>query len=258
MPVFLEKSPWYVVTILAVMKAGGAYVPLDPKYPVGRIRTILESLGNENANLILTSNLHSQTLPTIGTRLLAVGSSLIEGLSSKERIASPLKPSPQNSCVEVFTSRSTGILKGIVIEYRMLSSSLTEHGAFIGLGVHSRVLQFAAHPFDISIGDICATLVHGGCICIPSEDERMNNLAGSMVAMNVNHANLTPTVAAQLELGETPSLKTIVLAGEAMQRKIVEDWAEKVTLINMYGPAEATVYCIGIADIRHNNRAKQH
>jgi amino acid adenylation domain-containing protein len=248
-PICFEKSLWYVISILAVMKAGGACVPMDPKHPPGRMKMIIDVLGDNNADLILTSIVNAESLHTISPRVLAVDSTLLESLAGKESGTLPHQPSPQNACVVVFTSGSTGIPKGIVIEHTSLCTSAIEHGAFIRLGVDSRVLQFAAHTFDISMGDILATLIHGGCVCIPSEHERMNNLAGAIATMDINHVSLTSTVARQLEPQNVPSLKTLILAGEAMTRKLVEDWADKVTLINMYGPAECTVYCIGKGNI---------
>ena len=134
-----------------------------------------------------------------------------------------------------------------------LCTSAREHGPFITLGNSSRVLQFAAYTFDISIGDIFVTLIHGGCICIPSEHDRMNNLAGAINSMNVNHANLTPTVASQIQPGDVKGLKVLVVAGEPMTREVVERWAENVTLIEMYGPAECTIYCMGRSELRRDD-----
>src|ERR1035438_854045 len=99
------------------------------------------------------------------------------------------KAVPTNSAFVVFTSGSTGNPKGIVLKHTSLCSSAREHDAFIGLSTHSRVLQFAVHTFDISIGDIFATLIHGGCVCMRSEHERMNNLSGTIQAMEVNHVS---------------------------------------------------------------------
>jgi acyl-coenzyme A synthetase/AMP-(fatty) acid ligase len=164
------------------------------------------------------------------------------------------KAVPTNSAFVVFTSGSTGNPKGIVLKHTSLCSSAREHDAFIGLSTHSRVLQFAVHTFDISIGDIFATLIHGGCVCMRSEHERMNNLSGTIQAMEVNHVSLTVTVVSYLRPEDVPSLKTLVVAGEPLTRKVVEKWSDCVTLINMYGPAECTIYCIGKAGIRRDDK----
>jgi amino acid adenylation domain-containing protein len=248
-----EKSVWVVISTVAVLKAGGAFVPMDPKNPTGRLQTIMESLGDNSARLILTSNSHADRLKAIGASVLTVGpsqfSSLFTGVSLHP---SPVRPS--NAAVVVFTSGSTGNPKGIVIEHTSLCSSILEHGSFIRLNDQSRVLQFAAHTFDISIGDIFATLIYGGCVCIPSEHDKMNNLSGAIQTLKANHVSLTATVAGYLQPEDVPGLKVLVVAGEPMTRKVMKIWAERVNLINMYGPAECTIYCIGKAEIKREDQ----
>jgi amino acid adenylation domain-containing protein len=239
-----EKSLWVVVAMLAVLKAGGACVPTDPKHPTGRLKTILQSLAVNSANLILSSVVHADRLRAIGSRILIVDASQLDILPTAIDLQSSTV-TPSNSAFVVFTSGSTGNPKGIVLEHSALCSSILAHGSFIQLGTHSRVLQFAAHTFDISIGDIFATLIHGGCICIPSEHDRVNNLSGAIQSLKANHVSLTATVASHLQPEEVPCLKFLVVAGEPMTRTVIENWADHVTLINMYGPAECTVYCIG-------------
>lgn len=239
-----EKSLWVVVAMLAVLKAGGACVPTDPKTPTGRLQTIVQSLGESNASLILTSAVYADRLGTIGPRVLIISPTTLDSLPTDVRLRSTTA-TPANSAFIVFTSGSTGNPKGIVLEHSALCSSVLTHGSFIKLGTHSRVLQFAAYTFDISIGDIFATLIHGGCVCIPSEHDKMNNLSGAIQSFKANHVSLTATVASYLQPEDVPSLKVLVVAGEPMTRMVIEHWANHVTLINMYGPAECTVYCIG-------------
>jgi len=42
---YLDRSSWMVVSILAVLKAGGAYVPIDLAYPPERFSFMLEDSG---------------------------------------------------------------------------------------------------------------------------------------------------------------------------------------------------------------------
>jgi len=253
--VCFEKSVWVVCAMLAVLKAGGACVPMDPNNPIGRLQIIAQSLGETNANLILTSESHVDRLKAIGLPVLAVGLTQFSNLFTDASLppSTASTASPENSAVVVFTSGSTGNPKGIVIEHQSLCSSLLEHGSFIRLDHSSRVLQFAAHTFDISIGDIFATLIYGGCICIPSEYDKMNDLSGAIQRLNANHISLTATVAGYLQPEDVPGLKILVVAGEPMTKKVIETWADHVNLVNMYGPAECTIYCIGKAEIKRDN-----
>ena len=246
-PICFVKSKWAVIAMLGVLKAGGACVPLDLKHPIGRQKTILENLGKKGASVVLTSMSVASLFEGIKPTLI-VDSSLLDKLSMNSQFIVS-RAVPRNPAFVVFTSGSTGKPKGIIVEHVALCTSAREHGAVIKLGPHSRVLQFAAFTFDISYSDIFATLIHGGSVCIPSEHDRMNDLVGAIRSMDVNQACLTPTVASQLRPEDVRSLNVLVVAGEPSTKELVERWADHVVLINMYGPAECTIYCVGKPDI---------
>ena len=48
---YLERSPWMVIAIVAVLKAGGTYVPIDLAYPLERVKFMLE---DARATVLLT------------------------------------------------------------------------------------------------------------------------------------------------------------------------------------------------------------
>jgi acyl-coenzyme A synthetase/AMP-(fatty) acid ligase len=63
--------------------------------------------------------------------------------------------------------------------------------------------------------------------------------------MGATCMSLTTTVAAHLKPDDCPSLKTLVCGGEPMTRTVMDAWADNVKLIQIYGPAETSVYCCG-------------
>lgn len=141
----------------------------------------------------------------------------------------------------VHGSGSTGVPKGVMLEHSALCTNLDHIGARYGLGTYTRTIQFAAHTFDAVIQDVFATLIWGGTICISSEQDRMNNLAGAMLSMDVDFAGLTSTVARLITPAETPSLLTMVLYGEPAQATVVESWHEHVNSLKSYGPTECSI-----------------
>lgn len=237
-PFCFDKSPWTIVALLAILKAGGACVALDPKHPPDRLKAITDDVG---ASLVVTTPRHRHLFTGIVDIIVVLEPEMIHRLPSPiSTVCAEVKPS--NPAFVVFTSGSTGKPKGIILEHKALVTSAFHHGAAMKIGPDSRVLQFAAYTFDVSIGDIFTTLMRGGTVCVPTEHERFNDLAGCINRMDVNWAYLTPSVAGMLDPSQVPSLKTLALGGEAVRQENVTTWADSVYLINIYGPAECSIW----------------
>lgn len=239
-PLCFEKSVWAIVAMLAVAKAGGAYLCVDPTYPAGRRDKLLQQV---EAKYVLVSAQHSELFKVSGVEALVICSKTVNAYPRSDGNALSTPVRPENAAYVIFTSGSTGEPKGIVVEHRALCTSVREIGKALAVGEGSRVLQYAAYSFDVSVGDIFTTLTHGGCLCIPSAQDRRDHLARAIRTMNVNQACLTSTVASLLKPLDVPSLQTLTLGGEPASRENVATWADKVTLNNIYGPAECTIWC---------------
>ncbi|KAI9826788.1 MAG: hypothetical protein M1819_007259 [Sarea resinae] len=247
-PFCFDKSRWAVVTMLAILKAGGACVALNPMHPISRLEGIIRKV---DASVVVVGQQYEDMLKGHVPHIVKVNPTLFETIQARPiHFDAKLRPSnPTSPSFVVFTSGSTGEPKGIVLEHQALCTSARAHGAAMRLSQQSRVLQFAAYTFDVSIGEIFSTLMHGGCIIIPSEQERMNDLAGVISRLRVNWAYLTPTVASLLNPADVPGLETLSLGGEAVTEDSVRRWADQVYLINIYGPAETTIWSTGLAQL---------
>ncbi|KAH1656681.1 hypothetical protein KXX65_007037, partial [Aspergillus fumigatus] len=126
------------------------------------------------------------------------------------------------------------------LEHQALCTSSAAHGSAFGICRQSRVLQFAAYTFDVSIGDILTTLQRSGCVCVISDYDRVNNLAGAIRRMDANSVDLTTTVARHLDPSEVPSIRTLILGGEAVAYDVVKKWLPHALVINSYGVAECS------------------
>lgn len=238
-PVCFEKSAWTIVAQLAILKAGGTCVSLDPAHPRERLNTIICDIG---AKLLLAGNSVEDRCSGLVSDILVIQHSLFDKLSYSPAALLNTSTKPEDPAFVIYTSGSTGTPKGVVLEHGSVCTSIEAHGSELRIGPKSRVLQFASYVFDISIQDIMTTLARGGCVCVPSERERVNDLAGAINRMGVNMGCLTTTVARLLSPSAVPGLKTLVLAGEPVTRDVVDIWAD-VDLHNCYGPAESTIYC---------------
>lgn len=238
-PICFEKSAWNVIAMLGVMKAGGAFVPLDPSHPFSRRQEIVNRLGSQ---MILVSSHTASKCCGMVEIMVEVSPSLDAVLSDSEQqsIISPTES--QNAAYMIFTSGSTGKPKGVIIEHEAISSSAIAHGKGLQISSSSRSLQFSSHAFDASIAEIITTLIFGGCVCIPSEEARMNSLAQAMTDMRVNWVFFTPVLAKLLRPESVPHLQTLVIGGEVYSNEVVDLWLGKVPqLINAYGPTETSV-----------------
>ncbi|WEW61343.1 hypothetical protein PRK78_006833 [Emydomyces testavorans] len=142
-----------------------------------------------------------------------------------------------------YTSGSTGKPKGVMIEHGSLATVLSHIGKRLRLNLHSRSLQFASYAFDASILEIMATLYHGGCVCVPDEITRSGDIVSFMQRTSVNWAFFTPSFITLLEPSSCPKLQTVVVGGEPITSECVKRWANRVHLVNAFGPAETTIVC---------------
>ncbi|KAI9709501.1 MAG: NRPS [Bogoriella megaspora] len=243
-PICFDKSAWTIVAMLAILKAGAAFVPLDPSHPKSAIE---RRVRNSQANHVLVGPNRSEIFQDMVSHVVTVDSTLLAKLPEERR--KPYAVDPDNACYVIYTSGSTGQPKGVVIEHASLVTSVRAHGPPLGFCRSSRVLQFAAYTFDNCLEEIFTTLMYGGCVCVPSEHDRLNDLAGAINRFQVNLMDITPTVASFLNPQEVPTLKALAFGGEAVNQKVLEMWAGKVSLHGIYGPTECSINCVYNGDI---------
>ncbi|KAM7189563.1 hypothetical protein V8F20_010102 [Naviculisporaceae sp. PSN 640] len=258
-PICLEKSPEAVISMIAIQKAGGAYVPLNPADPIDRL---LDLVGQVSASVVIFSEQTKHLIPTLipdPTKIHALvhPPSLSAWPSPLNTHPVPKSSTPTNLAYALFTSGSTGRPKAVLVDHRTLSSSIHGHGHALGFAdFPRRILQFASYTFDACIAEIFTVLVFGGCICIPNEHERMNDLVKFINDFKIDFADFTPSFVRSLKPEDVPTLKTVVLGGEAMNKECIEVWGDKVSLANGYGPTETCVVTVCGAVLGPEKQAK--
>jgi len=245
-PIAFEKSAWAIVSMLGIMKTGAAYVPLDMAHPDDRLNVVLSQLGN--VQVILASQTNTKRMRNLVDSVFTVS---LENFVGTQLVPFVLPTvTPERSAYCLFTSGTSGVPKGVVLSHRAVNSSTFHHGAIIGCKDSTRMCQFAAFTFDACILEIFTTLMYGGTICLPPEEERMSDLVGFINRKQVNTAFMTPSVVRILNPDDTPTMKTLILGGEALGADNIATWASRLRLMNGYGPTETCEYSSIIAESR--------
>ncbi|KAK0732144.1 nonribosomal siderophore peptide synthase Sid2 [Lasiosphaeris hirsuta] len=239
-PVCFEKSCWTIIAVLAVMKAGATLVMMDPSLPLARLQNMASQIRAETMVSSLSQRDLAQSILPDATHL-TVGPSTFP---SHPQEFAPLPTVPSSTLMYIiFTSGSTGTPKGVQISHLAYTSSAFPRAAAVGYTPSSRVLDFASYAFDVSIDSMLLTLANGGCLCIPSDEARLDDINGVMRSMRVNYAGITPSVARILDLDVIAGLTGLGLGGEAAAPRDVNFWGEMTRIIIGYGPCECTIGC---------------
>ncbi|KAL1839671.1 hypothetical protein VTJ49DRAFT_1281 [Mycothermus thermophilus] len=247
-PICLEKSPEAIIAMIAIQKAGGGFVPLNPTDPTHRLLDLLDQVSatvvifsEQTKHLcspLVSENQKNKISPVVLPKTLAEWAPL-----KTEPVVSGATPA--SLAYALFTSGSTGRPKAVLIEHIAVSSSTYGHGMAMGFAdFPRRTVQFASYTFDACIAEIFTALHFGGVICVPTEHERRNDLARFIRDMQCDWAFFTPSFVRLLHPDEVPTMKTVVLGGEALNQDCIDVWAEKVNLMNGYGPTETCVFAV--------------
>jgi amino acid adenylation domain-containing protein/thioester reductase-like protein len=237
----LSRSEKMVEALYGVLAAGAGYLPLDPTMPAERLRFIASD-SKLAAVLIDPTTAHvAEIMPEVP----ALDIDAI--LASPQPIPTPkpLTDVQSQTAYVIYTSGTTGKPKGVVLERGMLAHfDAMLHGQW-DRGHGTRWMQFASINFDASILELFSPLVHGGELVVAQSEERTDPEAVFALLRNqrITHAFLPPAMLRLLPRRPLPDLQVVFAGGEAMDEETVRYWSKMVTLINIYGPTEATVFC---------------
>jgi amino acid adenylation domain-containing protein len=248
-PLLFEKSKWTPLAMLGAMKAGATSVLMDSGHPDERLRAIVEqALANSNERLILssTTSKHRARKLTRGLsaqpELKVVTPETVTSEDLDQYRRADVQVQPDDLVYIVFTSGSTGTPKGAMISHRNLSSNIHHQVQRHRLGFSSRVFDYPSYAFDAAWITAVQALCSGACMCIPSDEDRLNNPGEAIQTLGANWLNLTPTVWRLVRSRSLPTIKTLLLVGEPLRKSDTEQESAIVeSMFNAYGPAECTI-----------------
>ena len=227
----LEKSPEYVISILAVLKAGGAYIPLDPNYPPERLNFML----TDSQALILISKADLQP-PYYQGKSVDIEADW-DKIAAQSRQNPSRLASPRNLAYVIYTSGSTGLPKGVLIEQQGVCNMIEENISLLDVQSDSRCLHIVSFSFDAATLILFTPLCAGACAYLTTPEVP---LFPTLKDYEISHAQVTPTLLSTLALEPLPALKLITVGGEPCPINVVKAWAAGRRFLNVYGPTEIT------------------
>jgi amino acid adenylation domain-containing protein len=244
----MERCLEMIVGLLGILKAGGAYVPLDPSYPADRLAFMLR---DAQVPVLLTEERVLKRLPEYAGHILCVNN---VNLSRESRENPKKHATSSNLAYVIYTSGSTGQARGVGVSHENLCASTFARGLFYKEPV-GRYLLLSSLSFDSSVAGIFWSLIQGGTLMIPSEDEYRDptSLRTLIEERGVTHLLALPSVYDLLLRNGTSlnGLKVAIVAGEKCPGSLVmlhRQRAPQTLLVNEYGPTEATVWATAWQD----------
>ena len=243
----VERSLEMMIGIFGILKAGGAYVPLDPAYPSERIAFILD---DTQAPLLLTQASFVDRLPRGAAQIFCLDTQWSQ-INQEQQVNPVHGLYSGNLAYIIYTSGSTGKPKGVLISHHNLIHSTWSRLLYYPDPI-TKFLLVSPFVFDSSVAGIFWTLCQGGTLLITQEDLQHDplQLANLINSQSISHLLSLPSLynllLMQAKDQQLASLRTVIVAGEACSRDLVElhhALLPNTPIYNEYGPTEGTVWC---------------
>lgn len=248
---FLERSLEMIVAILGVLKAGGAYMPLDPDYPEERLAFMV---GDSKTSCILTqSHLASKVTPLQSktTRVLYLDKKeRSDGARGNLQRALKRDVQARHLAYVLYTSGSTGVSKGVMVEHQALCNRILWMQREYGLTKADRVLQKTPFSFDVSGWEFHWPLMVGARLVFaaPGKHKDPEYLRDLIQTQAITVLHFVPSMLQAFlsvdRVNECGSLRNVFCSGEELTSVQAERFFErfhKTSLHNLYGPTEAAI-----------------
>ncbi|PPK71464.1 non-ribosomal peptide synthetase [Actinokineospora auranticolor] len=229
-----------VVAITGIHAAGGAYLPVDPAHPADRLAALLA----DAIPAVLVTD-RPAAFPGFTGPVLAVG-------TDERDTPPPVDLDRDHLAYVIYTSGSTGTPKGVAVQHGTLANLATAFADAHPFSLDDRVLMIPPLTFDASAGDVFPALISGSALVLCHDPAALTG--ADLLRLCTNQGITMVDTAAPLwrkwvdDLAATgvpgPSpLRTMMVGGDAVDVAAVREWVAMTgaTLVNHYGPTEATV-----------------
>ena len=228
---YLRRSIPMVVGILACMKVGAYYIPQHVGVATDEaLRHISTVTG---ARVVLTLEELSDRIPLLDAqRFVILEHQLCAETAPRHSAPSPLQP--DDTCMVLFTSGTTGVPNGVQVTHKNLCNILLTAPGDLGMSPGQSVGQILSIAFDMAAWETLGALSNGATLIIRGHDIQET-------AQRVDVLIATPSILASLDADACRQVKTVAVAGEPCPRPLADKWASFCTFYNSCGPTETTI-----------------
>ncbi len=248
--VVMEKGWEQAVATLAILRVGAAYLPIDPTLPLERRWHLLEQ---GDVEVALTQPRFAEGLGwPEGVRVVTVEKVVGAGLAPARE---GVNPSPTLAYV-LFTSGSTGLPKGVMIDHRGAANTVADINRRFRISAADRVLALSSLSFDLSVWDLFGILGAGGRVVMP-DPEASRDPAHWHERIEREGVTVWSSVPALMELyadyleshGLTvpASLRLVMLSGDWIPVPLpdrLRALGSRAELISLGGATEASIWSV--------------
>ena len=241
--VYMNKSDWFIISILAIQKIGAAYLPMHPDYPIERVNYILE---DSNSRLLISNgNLNIDDIDIINPSKI--------NLNNFDDTNLNVNISSNDLCYVIYTSGSTGKPKGVMLTHKNLINFVYVFNDCFKNKFSSKdnCLSLTNISFDVSVAEIYTPLCFGATLVLYPENTLtdIKILVNILEKENITFLYIPPNVLDDVyNFIKTSNKKfgvnKMLVGVEAIRNGTLNHFIElnkNIEIVNGYGPTEATI-----------------
>ena len=243
----VPRSHDMYVALLGAQKTGASFVPIDPSSPADRVEYFASDSGLQ---LLITTSDYADVAAGVAAPTLMLDEVRAEVAASAQGRPQVESAHDDPTAYVIYTSGSSGRPKGVDVGQASICNFLHVITEMYDVRPGDRVYQGMTISFDFAIEEVWPTWAVGATLVAgPTDGRRVG--AGLTTFLEEHAISLlycVPTVLSTVER-TIPSIRGLMVGGEACPSELVERWAPGCRMLNTYGPTEATVTCtVGILE----------